>query len=718
MAWLLRLSLKIVFLSLPLASAFPGEGMWLPLLLEKYNISQMQEKGFRLSAEDIYSVSQSSIKDAVVRIGGCTGTVVSESGLILTNHHCAYRIIQSHSSVDRDYLTHGFWAADNDEELPASGLTVTFLVSMEDVSERVLSVLDEGMNDSERLAAVMEISDEIKKEAVKTTRYHAEVNAFYYGNEYYLFVYDVFEDIRLVGAPPSSIGKFGGDTDNWMWPRHTGDFAYFRIYADHENKPSGYSPDNVPYRSPVFLPLSAGEIREGDFTLVYGFPGTTSQYLTSHAVGLITGHINPHNIRLRDERLRIMGREMEISDTVRIKYASKFASISNAWKRWQGENRGLARIDAVAQKQAGEKKFTAWVESTPEQIERFGRVFPAFDSLYAELERYALPFEYGREALYAVEIVRFVNDFMRLAERFSAGSDVYKTGMRGVLEAVTESFFRDYHQPLDSEIFATMLEMYRDNIEKDFHPAFFSRVKDEFNYDFRLFADHVFSESVFTGKKDILELSYRMDGKSAAPYEDDVLTGILNDIRSVYDDHVVKRYNEINNQLTPLYRLYVEGLRMMDSEKAFYPDANRTLRVSYGTVRGYSPADAVHFDYHTTLSGVMEKSSGMNPDYDVPDKLRALYDAGDYGSWAGDGNMRVAFIASNHTTGGNSGSPVINGDGHLIGVNFDRVWEGTMSDIMFDPERCRNISVDINYILFITGRFAGALHLLEEMTIL
>jgi hypothetical protein len=711
----MRLSFLLVLIVLPLSPVLPGEGMWLPLLLEKYNISEMQEKGFRLSAEDIYSIGQSSMKDAVVRIGGCTGSVISGNGLVLTNHHCAYRFIQAHSSVERDYLTHGFWAAGPGEELPATGLTVTFLVRMEDVTGRVLSVVDENMDENERLSSINRISGEIRREAVEGTRYHADINAFFYGNEYYLFVYEVFEDIRLVGAPPSSIGKFGGDTDNWMWPRHSGDFAFFRIYAGSDNLPARYSPDNIPYNSPVFLPLSGKGISEGDFTLVYGFPGTTSQYLTSHAVELITGLSNPHNIRLRDERLRIMGREMEMNDTVRIKYASKFASISNAWKRWQGENGGLAKLNAPEKKRTGEEEFMLWVNSSPELKERFALIFPAFDSLYAELERYTLAFNYGQEALYAIEAVRFASDISRLADMFSGIPERDISDLGVLVNAASERFFRDYHQPVDRDIFASMLEMYRENVEQDFHPPFFSIVKKDFDSDFGRFADHVFSNSYFTSRKGMIMLSDRM--QDGLP-DDDIMVVILQDIKSVYDDYVALRYNEISEQLSPLYRLYIEGLRMMEPGRAFYPDANRTLRVAYGTVSGYSPADAVYYDFYSTLSGVMEKSRGRNPDYAVPGRLKELYNAGDFGQWAGHGTMKIAFIASNHTTGGNSGSPVINADGHLIGVNFDRVWEGTMSDIMFDPDRCRNISVDINYILFVTEQFAGASHLLEEMTII
>ena len=708
--------LFVLGLTFPLNS-FPGEGMWLPLLLDKYNIGEMKEKGFRLSAGDIYNINKASMKDAVVRIGRCTGVVVSGQGLVLTNHHCAYRSIQSHSDVDNDYLTHGFWAMTNDEELPDPGLAVTFLVRMEDVTERVMSALDEEMNEDERSAAVRSVSSDIRKDAMEGTRYHADINSFYYGSEYYLFVYDIFNDIRLVGAPPSSIGKFGGDTDNWMWPRHTGDFAYFRIYADKKNQSAAYSADNVPYQSPAFIPVSTRGVNEGDFAMVLGFPGSTSQYLTSHAVRNITELSNPHKIDLRSERLAIMAGGMGLSDTVRIKYASKYASVSNAWKRWQGENRGLARLDAVARKKAIEREFAEWVEDAPIHRKPFAHVLPSFDSLYASLGDYVLPYDYGNEALYAIETVRFVYGFLHSAVAFHASGESEKPRLRRWMTNQADNFFRDYYLPVDREIFTSMLEMYRDNIDKQFHPAFFRQVETDFDSDFRLYALHVYSESIFSSKNRVLDLLDMTAEDAANLLENDIFAGIVRDINTI-NQKVTQAYERINGRLITLYRQYVEGLRMMEPEKIFYPDANRTLRVSYGQVKGYVPRDAVYYSNFTTLSGVMEKNSTGASDYIVPERLKALYESADYGPWAADGEMRVGFIASNHTTGGNSGSPVINGDGHLVGVNFDRAWEGTMSDIMFDPERCRNISVDINYILFITDRFAGAGHLLEEMTIL
>jgi hypothetical protein len=714
-----NLSLIFVVLFVFSNRLLPAEGMWLPMLLEKYNIEEMQEKGFRLSAEDIYSINRISMKDAVVRIGGCTGVVVSSSGLVLTNHHCAYGAIQSHSSVDTDYLTDGFWAMTGDEELVNPGLTVTFLVRMEDVTEKILSELRDDMTEAERRDAVVSASGKIEEEAVEGTRFRANVNAFYYGNEFYLFVYDVFDDVRLVGAPPSSIGKFGGDTDNWMWPRHTGDFAFFRIYADHENQPAAWSADNLPYNSPAFLPVSTRDVSEGDFTMVFGFPGSTSQYLTSQGVRLITEFSNPHNIRLRDLRLGIMDREMASSDIVRIQYASKYAGTSNAWKRWRGENLGLARIDAIGRKRANEGRFVSWANETEQRQERYGHVLPALDSLYSELEKYTLPRDYGREALYAIEIIRFASSFIRFIDLWSYGNAGIEMPLSaGVLKGETGKFFQNYHHPLDKQVFVSMMEMYRDNIDPEYYPAFFATVDDEFDSDMSSFAAYIFSESVFTDQVELIRILDLFDEEQATILSEDPLIRMIYDIRAIYNEKVVPAWNNINDQLISYYRLFVEGKRLMEPERKYYPDANRTLRVAYGQVKGYQPADAVVYSHYTTLSGVMEKYRTGISDYEVPARLIEIYNSGDFGQWAANSDLRVAFIASNHTSGGNSGSPVINGDGHLVGVNFDRVWEGTMSDIMFDPERCRNISVAINYILFMTDRFAGAGYLLDEMEII
>lgn len=692
------------------------EGMWLPFMLQD-NIEDMSAKGFMLDADDVYHTEKPSLKDAVIRIGGCTGVVVSEEGLVLTNHHCAYRAIQSHSTLESDYLGDGFWAMSKEEELPNPGLTATFLVRMEDVTERVLSHLDEEMTEDERREVIRRVSREIADEAVKDSRYRASVDSYYYGNEFYLSVYDVFEDVRLVGAPPSSIGKFGGDEDNWMWPRHTGDFTFFRIYAGEENEPASNDPGNKPYSPAVHATIASGSPNEGDFTMVYGFPGSTNQYLTSHAVRIIKDISNPHNIELRTRRLEAMESAMKESRKVMIQYAAKQSGVSNAWKRWQGENRGLDRLDAVERKRILEDQFVSWVSASPERESRYGHLIPRFEELYSELEELTMPYNYLREGLFAVEVLNFAGQFSDLSDLYNPGLDEEVMGrVRERIEAVKEGFFRDYHEPIDREVFAQMVSMYRENVETAFHPGFFKDIDNDYEGDIDAYTSYVFANSVFTCREDLSVMIDNISGEIEETVAVDPVFQILSDARDVYAS-VLPRYMEINSEINGLYRLYVEGLRKMQDERLFYPDANRTLRVSYGNVKGYNPRDAVFYNHYTTLSGVMEKFATGIDDYEVPENLTRLYENQDYGPYSAGGEMRVCFTASNHTTGGNSGSPVFNARGHLTGMNFDRVWEGTMSDIMFDPDQCRNISVDLSYIKFITDRFAGAGYLLDELTI-
>lgn len=694
------------------------EGMWLPILLERYNISQMQEKGFRLTAEDVYSINQASIKDAIIRIGGCTGVLVSDEGLILTNHHCGYDAIQSHSTVEKDYLTHGFWAMYRSEELP-SALSAAFLVRMEDVTEAILTQLNENMTERERQLKVIEVVKKIEEDAIRETRYRASVAPFYYGNQYFLFVYDFYEDVRLVGAPPSAIGKFGGDTDNWMWPRHTGDFAYFRIYAGENNEPAKYSSGNVPYKPKKFLPVSLQGVKEGDFTMVYGYPGTTQQYLTSQAVGIITGISNPHKINLRDIRLKIMGKEMEKSATVRIQYSSKYANVANAWKRWIGENKGLARMNAVQRKITLENEFSNWIDTIPERMEKYGSLQSEFQSLYKKLEYYVLPRDYTREAILAIEGISFAARFQDLVTLIEKNESEEKiTAEISRLKKAADVFYKDYFLPIDKEIFHTLLKEYCNNVNVDFHPSYFETINSKFKGDFRKYSDYVYSKTLFTSKARLFAYLDKLSTKTIKTIKSDPLYQIAFFTNELIEKKINNQVSLIEFNINGLYRKYVAGLMEMQSDKIFFPDANRTLRVAYGHVSGYKPRDAVYYMHYTTLAGIMEKDNPLIYDYDVPEKLRDMYRNMDYGIYGVNGTMPVAFIATNHTSGGNSGSPVMNADGHLLGLNFDRAWEGTMSDIMFDPEMCRNISVDIRYVLFVTEKLAGAGHLIDEMKII
>jgi hypothetical protein len=695
--------------------SFAGEGMWIPSLLAKFNIEDMHEKGFRLSADEIYSINNSSLKDAVVIFGGgCTGELISDKGLLITNHHCGYGSIQKHSTMEHNYLKNGFWAGSMDEELNNPGLTATFLVRIEDVTDRVLADVSRGMNERERQAAVNGAIREIEKEATGGTHYRAVTKPFYYGNEYYMFIYETFKDVRLVGAPPSSIGKFGRDRDNWMWPRHTGDFSLFRIYADENNQPAEYDADNMPYQPKKHLPISLKGYEKGDFTMVMGYPGSTRQYLTSHAVRLIQKHRDPERIQLRDIRLEVMDRYMSKSEAIKLKYAAKQSGVSNSWKRWKGEIRGLKRLNAIQKKKKLEARFVDWVQADPEREDLYGGLISAFGDVYEDYKPYVMASDYFREAAYyGIELMRFAwrfHDLVGLEEEAGIEEVLDQTGAR--------SFYKDYVADIDREIAPQLLAAFRNNINSRFYPGIFEVVEDRYQGDFHAYVDELFERSMFADSSELYGFMEDFDLSDTTRIKNDPAYRLAKSFMGLYRDDIMPGYQKYNVRLDSLYRLYVEGLRTMQEDKVFWPDANFTMRVAYGEVKTYEPRDAVLYQYQSTLEGVMEKNRKGVKAYRIPGKLRTLYQEKDYGRYANrNGKMPVCFIASNHTSGGNSGSPVINANGELIGVNFDRNWEGTMSDIMYDPTQCRNITLDIRYALFIIDRFAGADWLIDEMTL-
>ena len=682
-------------------TASADEGMWLPSLISE-RIGDMQSKGFRLSAEDIYSVNQASLKDAVVLFGrGCTGEVVSAEGLLLTNHHCGYSQIQKHSSVEHDYLRDGFWALTRNEELPNKGLTVSFLERMEDVTSRVLEGVTPALTETKRDSIVKANTVRLVKEATSEGRgLRATVESLYYGNQYFLFLYREYSDVRLVGAPPSSIGKFGGDTDNWMWPRHTGDFSIFRIYADKDNNPAEYSEDNVPYTPKKFFKISLGGVQEGDFTFVYGFPGRTQEYIMSEGVRYVSEVSDPAKIALRTMRLDIQRKYMSQSQKVRIQYSSKNAGVANAWKKWQGEMKGINRLGTVEAKREYEKRFAEWAAGT-----EYSTILPRLDSLYKALEPYTFAKEYYSETAATVELCRFAAS---VAQEIARGDNESAASM-------SEAFFKDYCLPIDKESFVATMSAFVKDVPAEFHPEYMEVELARYG-SVGKWADALFGESVFADAEKVEKL----EAADSLVMRSDPAVRFANEFRKWYGSDVYPYERRLNQEITLLYRDYMRGQMAFEPEKSFFPDANLTLRVAYGSIAGYSPADGVYYEPVSTLEGIMQKDNPEIFDYNIPQRLRDIYATKDYGQWAitmanGKKTVPVCFIATNHTSGGNSGSPVINKDGNLIGLNFDRVWEGTMSDIVFDPDYCRNISLDIRYVLFTIDKLAGADHLLKEM---
>ena len=705
-----RLVLMAVLTMMLSWNARADEGMWLPSLISQ-RIADMQEKGFKLDAEDIYSINKASLKDAVVLFGrGCTGELISPEGLLLTNHHCGYAQIQQHSSVEHDYLKDGFWAMNRDEELPNPGLSVSFLERMEDVTESILEGYEAGMDEDQRAKLVKKNSAALIEKVTKEGNgLRATVEALYYGNQYFLFVYRQYEDVRLVGAPPSSIGKFGGDTDNWMWPRHTGDFSMFRIYADKDNNPAPYSKDNVPYKPKKFFRISTKGVHEGDFTFIYGFPGRTQEYIHSEAVRYIEEIGDPQKIHLRTLRLDIMNRYQSESQKVRIQYSSKNANVANAWKKWQGEVKGIRKMNTVRNKQDFEAAFKKWASGG-----EFDGVVEKIEDIYKRLEPYSYAVDYLNETVTAIELPKFATEIARC---YTAGIDSPISFDQAKASGLIDAFYKDYHFPIDKETFIALMNEYEKNMPEDFKPQYYKNRYAEFG-SIEAWAEHMFTNSIFTDEQKVREL----DEKDMYMVLTDPATEFLSAFVLWYSTEIQPVTHKLNQELQLAYRDYMRGqmvyCRTQRIAKDFYPDANLTLRVAYGHIKGYSPADGTYYLPSSTITGIMEKDNPEIFDYDIPQRLRDIYAEKDYGRWADEnGEIPVCFIATNHTTGGNSGSPVINSDGDLIGLNFDRVWEGTMSDIVFDPDICRNISLDVRYVLFIIDKVADADHLLEEMTL-
>ncbi|MCQ2301292.1 MAG: S46 family peptidase [Bacteroidales bacterium] len=708
-----RLAFLLTFAVLfPSCLIMAGEGMWIPMLLQ-YNEKEMQEMGMRITADDIYSINHSSLKDAIVLFGGgCTGEIVSDYGLLLTNHHCGYGSIQRHSSVEHDYLTDGFWANDRSQELPCPGMSVTFLREMRDVTSRVLEGVTDDMDEADRQSKIEANIKKITAEVEKETEYKVSIKPFFLGNEYYLLLNEVYTDIRLVGCPPSNIGKFGGDTDNWVWPRHTGDFSIFRVYADKDGHPADYSAENVPYKPAKHLDISLKGAVEGDFTFVFGYPARTSEYLPAVAVDQEANLIDPITVDLRGKILDIYNKYQEQDKKVRIQYASKHAGLGNGWKKWMGVTEGINHFHGVEKKQFFEEDFQNWA-SGDESRAQYVNLLGQFEKNYKDLELFQLAYTYVAEAGMNIELFSFAGKFAKLAQvtKETPQEDIDK--MIASLKGSAKSFFKDYYMPIDKEVAAMLLKEYIKAQPADFRPAFLNDIKDVDEY-----VETLFAKSFLVSEESVNAFLDGFKAKSVKKLQNDPAFVAYQSIIGFYRDHVYPSLASITEDNQRLQRIYMKGQMEMQPEKRFSPDANFTLRVTYGKIEGFKPKDGMNYRHFTTLEGIMQKENPDIYDYVVEPRLKELYNNKDYGRYADkDGTMHVAFTASVHTTGGNSGSPILNADGQLLGLNFDRCWEGTMSDLIYDPSICRNISVDIRYVLFIIDKFAGAKHLVDEMTI-
>jgi len=686
------------------------------MLIDRLNYVDMQEMGLNLTAEEIYSINNSSLKDAIVIFGrGCTGEIISKDGLLITNHHCGYGTIQSHSTIEHDYLSDGFWAMSRKEELKNPGLTVRFLVRIEDVNDRVLEGLNDDMTEAERNEKIKEIGDEIEAEATEDTHYTASVRSFFKGNEFYLFVYEVFRDVRLVGAPPSSVGKYGADTDNWMWPRHTGDFSMFRVYTAPDGSPADYAEENIPLKPKHFLPVSVKGVKKGDFSMILGYPGGTDRYLTSYGVRLAVNESNMTIVKIRAEKLAIMREGMDADNEVRIQYASKYAGTANYWKYYIGQTKGLKRLKVYDKKLALEVRFSAWVDANPAREAKYGEALPDIEKGYDILKQYNLSRRYYREAISrGSEILGFAGRFGTLRKLLDEKAEQEKIdrAVKG-LRSYTERHFKNYNANIDQNLLAAMMKMYYLNVPADQQPEMLKKLAEKYNDDFTDWAAIIFEKSIFSSPEKVYALLDNPKAKTIAKDPAYEAIKAFSDNYEVISDKMA----EADKYLARGNRLFMAGLREMDKDKVFYPDANFTMRLSYGTVQDYYPGDAVRYEYFTTLDGVMEKEDPDNWEFVVPAKLKDLWKDKDYGIY-GDGDvMPVCFLTDHDITGGNSGSPVINGDGELIGLAFDGNWEAMSGDIAFEPALQRTINVDIRYVLFIIDKYAGAQNIIDELTI-
>ena len=709
-----KIALVLFIAVLSFLQSFADEGMWLPQLLQSLNEKQMKKMGMKINASDIYSINKSSLKDAIVSFGGfCTAEVISNEGLLLTNHHCGFDAIQNHSSIQNNYIRDGFWAYNKGQELTNPSLFATFIIRIDEVTNDILKGVTSNLTEKERQSIIDKNMAALKTTIKKENYQDILIRAFFEGNKYFCFVTETYKDVRLVGAPPSSVGNFGKDTDNWMWPRHTGDFSMFRIYAGKDNKPAAYSPDNVPYKPKRSLNISLKGVKEGDFTMVFGFPGRTTQYLHSAAVKQIMEVTDPAKIAIREKALNVIDGFMRKDEGIKIKYAAKYASIQNAYKKWQGEVLGLRSKDAVGKKKQIESVFEKIVLARPEMNAAYLNLLKKLETAYTEIEPYALARDYYNEITQKIELLTVANLLRNVVTNFeNNGEKGYAQSKTAVLGAL-DGLFGEYDVNVDKKVFEVMMKLYVQDQKANYVSPYFTSMLQ--NNDFEKAANDVYSQTTFTSLEKIKALFNGTSAEVVDAIKKDIAYKLSADMQQTYSDNVAKNIAPLQANLNSLQRLYMQAQMDVFADKNLYPDANSTLRVTYGNVKGYRPKDGAYYDFYTYLDGVMEKYKPGDYEFDVPAKIIELYKKKDFGQYGVNGKQPVCFIAANHTTGGNSGSPALDANGNLIGLNFDRVWEGTMSDINYDVSICRNIMVDIRYVLFIVDKYAGATNIIKEL---
>ena len=689
------------------------EGMWLVSMLNRITMAEAQGLGLNLSAEEIYDINNASLKDAIVRLNGgsCTGEVISSQGLVLTNHHCAYDAIQGFSSTENDYLTDGFFALAHDQEMHIDDFVISFLVRIDDVTSRILENVTMEMSEDERNAAIRDARKALMEEMNPEGDKELQLKSFYYDNEFYMFEYKTYRDIRLVAAPPESVGKYGGDTDNWMWPRHTGDFSMLRIYADENNEPADFSENNVPYQPKRHLRISMDGVSEGDFTMVMGYPGSTDRFLSSWGIDQALRLYNPSVVDVRDLKLKTMKSHMDADPAVRIQYAAKYAQTANYWKYYIGQSKGLKRLDVESKKQALEARFTDWVNADTDRQAEYGEALGLIQSYYEDTDASVQGKVYALEAgLIGCDISLFSFRFYRMAAGLFSEDAEEVAATQAAMTDLANGFFKEYDQATDRDLFVNLMTKFRDDIDPAYHPSFFATVADKYKNDFNRFADKMYAKSFLVDADRCAEFianpSQKVMDKDLA-----IIVG-----QSAIQTYFAGQANPAEDKFNRGYRLFVKGLRDMDADQAIAPDANSTMRMTFGSVAPYKAADAVNYDFITTANGILEKKDNSNPEFIVPDALDDLIRSRDFGQYADEsGELVVCFIHGTDITGGNSGSPVLDANGDLIGCAFDGNWEAMSGDIAFETELQRTISVDIRYVTWILDKFAGAQNLIDEM---